>query len=65
MIIVVIIGFVGVMIYLSPNSRNRGVRDSTHTIGAAEQAEREMDRRRDRVSEQERRRRQGPGRRGF
>ncbi|MHA1908984.1 MAG: hypothetical protein ACW98Y_16910 [Candidatus Thorarchaeota archaeon] len=64
-IIVVIIGFIGVLIYLAPETRNRGVRDNARVIRAAETAEREMDHRRDRIADRERRRQRGPGRRQF
>ena len=63
LIIAIAVGLLGACIYLIPNTRSRGVRDISRTRRAADAAERDMDRLRDQVSDRERRRRQGPGRR--
>ena len=60
----VIVGFILVGLYLARDTRDRRVRDTVRVRRTADAAEREMNHRRDRFVERERRRRL-PSRRRF
>ena len=58
-ILIIVAGIIGVIVavyLLTPDTRNRGVRDTARVQRVSEEAEREMDYRRDRVADRERRR---------
>jgi len=56
---IIVAGIIGVIVavyFLAPDTRNRGVRDTARLQRVSDSAEREMDYRRDRIADRERRR---------
>ncbi|MFW9920567.1 MAG: hypothetical protein ACFFED_13270 [Candidatus Thorarchaeota archaeon] len=61
-VVAIIAGIIITALLVAPNTRNRGVNDPARVQRAAESAERDMDRLRDRISERERKRHPPSGR---